>query len=494
MHTLAHVRRIFITTLLVFSTAWPGVALAHAFGRTYTLPVPVWLYMYGTVAALLLSVIVCALLVTHDPSALNSTKPGYRLLATSHRLGQFLSWGSVALLLFSILTGLIGIRNAYFNFNMTFFWIICFLGLFYLSALFGNFFKLINPWDNLIRIIQARVPGSFNGRRAYPQSWGIYPALVLYVVLIWIELFAATTPWSLSWILLAYTAINIVAAWWWGRAAWFDHGEVFNVLFGFAARMSAWSFRREHCSNPASIQVYQTGWCRALLNQSVTQISTLLFVLFMLSSTAFDGLKETVIWKDVFWGNIYPWLAPQLGDNTIVLYPLFKTLEMVFDSTVLALSMFVYFSLYWACMVCIRWVTGTQLSTRELALRFTLSLVPIAFVYNLAHYYTLLFTQGVHLPRLLIDPFGWGWNPMDVKSILPKPVFLDGGWIWHSQVAVIVLGHILSVYLAHVEATLLFRTSKKAFLSQIPMLILMIFLTSMGLWIMAQPMSAGGRF
>lgn len=497
MSPIGNMQRMLAPVLVFFMLTMPGSVHAHAFGRTYSLPVPVWLYMYGTVAALLLSVIVCALLVTAEGTAksgLAEPSRSFKTGSTIHGLLRPIRWGSVALLAFSIFTGLFGIRNAYFNFNMTFFWIICFLGLLYLSALIGDFFKLINPWDNLIQIIQARLPFSFQGRQTYPESWGLYPALALYVVLIWIELFAATTPWSLSWVLLAYTLLNCLAAWWWGREAWFSKGEVFNVLFGFAARMSPWSFSPLKNSFSNAIQIRKTGWCRALLNQPVTHLSTLLFVLFMLSSTAFDGLKETVIWKDVFWGNIYPWLAPQLGDNTIVMYPLFKQLEMAFDSMVMGLSMFVYFSLYWVCMVCIRWLTGSQHSTRELALRFTLSLVPIAFVYNFAHYYTLLFTQGVHMPRLMIDPFGWGWNPLDVKSILPKPIFLDGGWIWHSQVAVIVLGHIVSVYLAHVEALHLFQNSKQALWSQIPMLVLMIFLTSMGLWIMAQPMSAGGRF
>lgn len=485
------IQRVSTSLFGLFLLVFPSFAKAHAFGRTYSLPVPVWLYMYGTVAALLLSVIVCALVVTAD----KSSQPQAALkVKTIHRMTRFLMWGSASLMVFAILTGFVGIRNAYFNFNMTFFWIICFLGLFYLSAMFGNFFRLINPWENVIRILQLRNPSAFKGRRAYPQAWGLYPALALYVVLIWIELFGGTNPWSLSWVLLAYTGLNLMAAWWWGRESWFSQGEVFNVLFGFAARISPWSFKRLDDTSSSPIQIQKSGWCHALLDQPVTHVSVLMFVLFMLSSTAFDGLKETVIWKEVFWGNIYPWLAPQLGDNTIVLYSLFKTLEMVFDSTVMGLSMFVYLSLYWVCIASIRWITGSELSTKQLALRFALSLVPIAFVYNVAHYYTLLFTQGVHMPRLIIDPFGWGWNPFDVKFILPKPIFLDGGWIWHSQVGVIVIGHIVSVYLAHVEATKIFKTRKQALLSQIPMLILMIFLTSMGLWIMAQPMSAGGRF
>ncbi|MDH4395048.1 MAG: hypothetical protein QE278_05195 [Limnobacter sp.] len=477
----------FALPLLLF----PSFVNAHAFGRTYSLPVPVWLYMYGTVAALLLSVIVCALVVTaQEPE----TAPRTLTVKIVHRVTRFLMWGSVGLLAFAMVTGWFGIRNAYFNFNMTFFWIICFLGLFYLSAMFGNFFRLINPWENWVRLLQLRNASVFEGQRSYPVGLGLYPALALYVVLIWIELFGGTNPWSLSWVLLAYTGLNLLAAWWWGREAWFSQGEVFNVLFGFAARISPWSFKRVNESQSSPVQIQKMAWCSGLLHQPVTHLSVLMFVLFMLSSTAFDGLKETVIWKEVFWGNIYPWLVPQLGDNAIVLYPLFKKLEIAFDSVVMGLSMFVYLSLYWICIASIRWITGSELSTQQLALRFTLSLVPIAFVYNLAHYYTLLFTQGVHLPRLMIDPFGWGWNPFGVKAFLPAPIFLDGGWIWHSQVGVIVAGHILSVYLAHMEATQIFKTRKLALLSQIPMLILMVFLTSMGLWIMAQPMSAGGRF
>ena len=64
-------------------------------------------------------------------------------------------------------------------------------------------------------------------------------------------------------------------------------------------------------------------------------------------------------------------------------------------------------------------------------------------------------------------------------------------WVWHTQVALILFGHIVSVYLAHVVALRVFPTRREAMLSQLPMLCLMVFFTVAGLWILALPMQSG---
>jgi hypothetical protein len=66
------------------------------------------------------------------------------------------------------------------------------------------------------------------------------------------------------------------------------------------------------------------------------------------------------------------------------------------------------------------------------------------------------------------------------------------GMVWHAQVGLIVFGHIVSVYLAHIEALRTFETPRKAMLSQLPMLGLMMVFTASGLWILAQPITNGG--
>lgn len=56
----------------------------------------------------------------------------------------------------------------------------------------------------------------------------------------------------------------------------------------------------------------------------------------------------------------------------------------------------------------------------------------------------------------------------------------------------IVLGHIIAVYLAHLRAGERFKPAGNALLSQYPMLLLMVGYTMTSLWILAQPITAGG--
>ena len=122
----------------------------------------------------------------------------------------------------------------------------------------------------------------------------------------------------------------------------------------------------------------------------------------------------------------------------------------------------------------------------------TYSLLPIALVYNITHYFTLILTQGVKIAGIVSDPFGWGWNLFGSAGLFRAPIFMDMGWVWHIQVGLIVFGHIVSVVVAHVEALRIFDTRRQATLSQLPMLALMMAFTAFGLWILAQPLGSVG--
>ena len=126
-----------------------------------------------------------------------------------------------------------------------------------------------------------------------------------------------------------------------------------------------------------------------------------------------------------------------------------------------------------------------------MALRFAFTLIPIAFVYNMTHYYAELFTQGVLIARMISDPFNLGWNLFGTDNLFRDPVVLDAGAVWHTQVALILFGHIVSVYLAHAEALKVFPERRYAAFSQVPMLVLMVSLTTIGLWILSLPIDAG---
>jgi hypothetical protein len=154
-------------------------------------------------------------------------------------------------------------------------------------------------------------------------------------------------------------------------------------------------------------------------------------------------------------------------------------------------SPFVYLLVYVGFVYAAKLFAGSDRPLGSLTRQFAFTLIPIAFVYNVTHYFTLLLGQGYQAGRMLSDPFNRGWNLFGTASWGGDPFIPDAGVVWHIQVALILIGHIVSVYLAHVEALKTFANSRKALVSQLPMLVLMMVFTTTGLWILSLPLSSG---
>src|SRR3546814_4208914 len=63
------------------------------------------------------------------------------------------------------------------------------------------------------------------------------------MMLIWVELFAHTTPALLSKLLLAWTAISLIGVWLIGRDAWFRYCDFFAVFMRQVARIGVFDYR-----------------------------------------------------------------------------------------------------------------------------------------------------------------------------------------------------------------------------------------------------------
>ena len=467
--------------------SFAGPAGAHSFGTIYNLPVPFWMYAYGAAAALVVSFVIVGYFVTAtsvNAEARTYDPPSRAWLdaITSPKVRAAARVTSVTLLLFTIVTGLVGSRSAMLNWNMTFFWILFVLVFTYLTAFIGDVYAIVSPWRVICDWVERWRPGLLRGRFPYPTRLAYYPALVLYVAFIWIELFARTQPWSLSWILIGYTIVNVAGAWLIGMEAWFRYGEFFAVFLRIVAKIAPFEVE-------AGRIVLRQPFM-GLVKEPAEHASLLLFILFMLSSTAFDGVHDTLAWTQLFWRDIYPLLEP-LAAGRAQPYLFLVDFYYYWQWLSLALSPFFYLAIYLFFISLVKLITSSSLSVRELALRFAYSLVPIAFVYNVTHYYTLIVSQGLSIVRIASDPLGIGWDLFGTASWLSTPVLLDAGSIWHTQVWLILFGHIVSVYLAHVEAMRIFPKSRRAIASQLPMLVLMVIFTTLGLWILSLPIAGG---
>jgi hypothetical protein len=126
----------------------------------------------------------------------------------------------------------------------------------------------------------------------------------------------------------------------------------------------------------------------------------------------------------------------------------------------------------------------------RLAGLFVFSIIPIAIAYHLSHYLSLLLTDGQLIISRISDPFGCGWNLFGTAYYQIKPELIGAATIWYSSIIAIIIGHIAAIYVAHMVGLQQFEGNKRAILSQVPIIILMIGYTMISLRIIAQTILA----
>lgn len=462
-----------ILVFILLPFLYPEFTFAHAFGTLYNLPVPFWLYLYGGAATIIISFFIIGFFLQDTKPIMNRkpqdlTKTFYGKLICSFPLRYLLKGVSLFLFFLTIVSGFIGTDIAIFNFNMNFFWIFFMLGLTYLTIFLGNIWPILNPWKTLLEIAEALFHRPFTERLSYPTWLSYSPALLFYLILIWLELISQTSPFSLSLILSEYTLLTFLGVFFLGKQVWFQYADFFSVFFRLVGYISPFTYSKGRINLQLPFQ--------ELLKEKASHFSLLFFTIFMLSSTAYDGFRETKPAGEMFHGIQHVMNGLSFSQYEIILY---------------FLTPLVFVLLYFTFIYLTKLVTHTSYSVKELSLRFAFSLIPIAVVYNIAHYYTLILTEGQNMIRLISDPFGKKWDLFGTAHYPINLKIVDAGFTWHAQVGLIVFGHIVAVYVAHIISLYTFKNQKKAILSQIPMLILMVTYTIFGLWILSQPLMNG---
>ena len=113
------------------------------------------------------------------------------------------------------------------------------------------------------------------------------------------------------------------------------------------------------------------------------------------------------------------------------------------------------------------------------------SLVPIALGYLVAHYFSLLVTQGQATGYLISDPMGTGSDLFGTAGFRIDYGLLSAAAIWYVQVAALVGGHVSGLALAHDRALVVYGDAEDAADSQRWMLVVMVTFTCLGLWLLS---------
>jgi hypothetical protein len=448
--------------------------LAHGLGGVRDLPVPTWLFYWGGGVVLIVSFL--ALGVLWRRPQLARAERGRPLPAALERvlrsaaLRVVLGAVSAGLLVLVFLTALLGEPSSATNFAPTFVYVVFWLGMVVLQVVLGNVWPTLNPWlafADGVAWLWGRLGQHWTPPLHYPERLGVWPAAVLLLAFVALELAYVdpANPRALALAVAIYSYLTWFGMAAYGRRTWAERGDAFTVYFGLLARVAPFG---EHDGRLV------VRWPCSGLAGADHRPGVLPIVAVMLGSVGFDGLSRTTMWQDLRARVEGPYVleSPGLAD-------LYGTLLAA--GGLLGCIALVCLA-YLAAVVLARVVADAD---RSLVSDFVLSLVPIALVYAVAHYFTSLLIQGQYALPLSSDPFGYGWDVLGLADYQPNLAPLSPNAIWYVQVGALVVGHAVGLTVAHDRAVGILPV-RDALRSQYPLLTLMVAYTVGGMWVLSQ--------
>ncbi|WP_296556829.1 hypothetical protein [Pigmentiphaga sp.] len=474
------------------ATATPE-AHAHGFGQRFDLPLPLWLWLTGAGATIVLTFAALALFARQrdfGAAFLRSTDLlRFSLLRRlAHPLAAVLRTVSCALFLLTLATGFYGNADAYANLTVTMVWVLWWVGMAFFCALVGDLWEIVNPLPTLYRAAVRMIGCRESLGWTYPARWAAWPAVILFFAFAWAELIwqDKDVPGAIATALLAYSVLGWIGMLLFGVEAWRRQADAFAMVFRVLGRFAPLEIRGSTPDEPARLRL--RPYAAGLLTKEPVSNSVAAFVLLMLATVTFDGFHETPLMDRI--GTAAQMSRP-VAETLFALSSVTALDETQWLNTLLLLLFPIAFVLIFrgvsAWMLRLAGETAHAGRAQADLNAMVWSLVPIAVAYHLAHYASLLLTTGQFIIPLASDPFGWGWNLFGTRGRAVDLGILSPAVYWYVAVTLIVVGHVLAVIVAHVEAARRFASHRAALTSQLPMLALMVAYTSLSLWIMAQP-------
>ena len=287
-------------------------------------------------------------------------------------------------------------------------WVFLWIGVPVLGLLFGDIYSKFNPLN------------LFSLKSEKPES--VYFACILFIGLTWFELVwrKPGNPLNIAIVLITlFVCVNLLRYFLKKSLIEVDPLLLLHYLYSKLKLFNSRPYFRSLLDNIGNLAKLK---------------GIEYFVLLMIGTVTYDGLRETTFWYNQFGSR-----TDDMGFST-----------MMFLIMNLGTILFYRF----ACFFAIK-VGGSDLKLNQVSNLFGHTMLPIAFAYHVTHYLTLLLFESQTFFYRFNDPIGIGMNILNVEEPTIN-YFIEPLVIWGIQVAVTLLGHMLSVVLAHDLAVKLF--------------------------------------
>jgi len=436
--------------------ARPVSAHAGSLSGSYrSAPIPSWL-VFLTGASIIGASFLFTSLFTNHETIRGVNDSGFAVPSTETvrtglaRLVGLVGVGGLALV---VAGGLFGPATGEANVAVLVVWAGWWAGYTMSVYLIGDTWRALNPWRTIARVLPRA------GDRRYPERFGRWPSVVGLLGLVFVEVVTpvAQDPRLLAGLVVVYTVVTLAGATLFGIEDWFANVDPIAGVFRVYGKLAPVQWTDD------GVDVRLPG---AALTEPDAPEGTdgTAFVVALLWVTTFDGFVTTPAWS----GIVRPIVG--VGVPALLVY---------------LLAMVAGFGLFYGTY---RYVSGWARETADSYLTeayvrgwFVPSLVPIAAGYHLAHFLGYCLSLAPALVTVLGQPF----TPLSTV-----PVGVVPGWFGTFQLAFVIGGHLLAVWVAHSLAFEAFTGRLQPIRSQYPFIIVMIAYTATSMWIVSEPFTA----
>lgn len=436
---------------------------------------------------------------------------------------------SAAIFLLVIYAGLFGNPIPERNIATVITWTVWWSGVVISVFFIGSAWCAVCPWDALATWVVRRklwkrgdVTSSLNLR--VPRILrSIWPALIMFIVLTWLELGMGitTSPYATALLALLMVVLATISLAVYERKAFCRYFCAVGRTLGAYGSMSPVALRPinvQTCVDCKTLECYhgtkeiepcpthlvlgrikQNTYCTScgacalscprqnvswrlrrvgneVMHASRPHWDEAWFILGLVALTIFHGFTMMPYWED--WMRQ---LAYILGDSGQLLISF--SVGMIF-------SMLIPVLFFLFCIKLTQWFAGNREEFRRIFSALALSILPLAFTYHIAHNMSHLVREGHGLWNVILNPLGLGEQPLSMHEIHIRhmnPLIADN-IVFAIQGMLVLFGFWLALRIARQRASNLESSSDIKSFSIFPIFIFITSISLTNLWLLMQPM------
>jgi hypothetical protein len=354
----------------------------------------------------------------------------------------------------------------------------------------------------------------------------VWPALILFIGLTWLELGLGITssPYATAIVALLMVVLATISLALFKRKAFCQHFCPVGRTIGFYSQLSALELRPinvQTCADCKTLECYhgndevepcptslvmgtlkQNSYCTSCGNCSQScpheNISWRLrtpnieatqgarprwdeawFMIGLLALTGFHGLTMMPFWEE-WLGN----LARVIGDSGQLIWSF---------SIGLTLSLLLVAFFYLAMVKGTQHLSRTRLDFKNSFSIFAFVALPLAFSYHMAHNLNHLIREGSGAAAVIMNPLGTGTIPLSMaeKHQRHLELWMSQDVLFFIQSLLMIVGFVMAIQIIKHRASALHGDASENInrSALFPMLFFVIAITSFHLWMLMQPMT-----